>query len=607
MSVVVRKAKKLDDEHYVIESIPIFCEHDKYEDNGERKSINLKDMKKIIKRMCDFGPSAVIIGHTDDDNEYDEKDVKALAVNFRLKNIDGRRYLVCDFITKYPDLLNKYPRRSVELWDDYTINPIALLGSSTPKLDLPASIIKFSRKKYSDNNTESRSDRMSEDKKELVEQIVSALQNTAEWKFISNLLKEWESMQEQLQQQSAQQQQALAQQQLAEQMLGSQAPPVSNETQESDKEDKSDKDKDNKSDEGELVEKLKTLLSENDAKLESKSSRDDEDEDEDKDKESNDEHEDEEQDLELIERVLHEYLDSDKDKEDDSKQDDDVEKHQQGPMSSFIPGHASVSSKGSQQVSDVKVRKQESKIVEKHDHESDDNESEKDGADASGKEDVDKESVNDDVPENFTDEDVAKQIVEYFVPEISELVQSVGEEKAVEIVQNIISKAWDVMLHIVDEVGIHESSKENDKDAGSRDVEESVYNDVEDKKEDEDKDQYSKKYARQLESEVDKYKRMYWREHRLNVFNKLLHDGYGINVEEELKNTESMGEREFNEYVSRISKYYRKAPVSNLNYEYAGFSHRQITQEMRDRAIEYATLNNVSFEEALNKLFGGSK
>ncbi|MEM3007264.1 MAG: hypothetical protein QXY15_04315 [Candidatus Nitrosotenuis sp.] len=165
--------------------MPIFSTDATYQ--GQRVDRNLLD--NIVERMKRFGPASVIIGHTDQDNQYDEKEVVGLASNFRIADgDDGKTYLVCDIIVRDSEILNKYPRRSIELWDDYTIDPIALLGSSTPRVDLPV-VIKYHREKNMSN----------EELKELAAKVLEILKETAEWKFLSELQQEWQEFQKSIQ------------------------------------------------------------------------------------------------------------------------------------------------------------------------------------------------------------------------------------------------------------------------------------------------------------------------------------------------------------------------------------------------------------------------
>jgi hypothetical protein len=169
----------------LVRDVPIFSTDATYQ--GQRVDRDLLD--KVVERMKEFGPASVIIGHTSQDNQYDEKEVVGLASNFRIADgDDGKTYLVCDIIVRDSDILNKYPRRSIELWDDYTVDPIALLGSSTPRVDLPV-VIKYRREKNMSH----------EELKDLASKVLELLKETAEWKFLSELQQEWQEFQKSVQ------------------------------------------------------------------------------------------------------------------------------------------------------------------------------------------------------------------------------------------------------------------------------------------------------------------------------------------------------------------------------------------------------------------------
>jgi hypothetical protein len=169
----------------LVRDVPIFSTDATY----QGQHVDRKLLDNIVERMKKFGPASVIIGHTDQNNQYDEKEVVGLATNFRVADgDDGKTYLVCDIIVRDSEILNKYPRRSIELWDDYTIDPIALLGSSTPRVDLPV-VIKYRRETNMSN----------EELKDLAAKVLELLKETAEWKFLSELQQEWQEFQKSIQ------------------------------------------------------------------------------------------------------------------------------------------------------------------------------------------------------------------------------------------------------------------------------------------------------------------------------------------------------------------------------------------------------------------------
>lgn len=441
--IILRKAQKLNDRYYLVRDVPVFAEHVKYAKDGRAEVIDERDLHAIVRRMRRFGPASVIIGHTNSDNQYDEQDVVGLAFGFRVSNgNDGKKYLVCDIITTNPDVLNKYPRRSIELWDDYTVNPIALLGSSTPKLDLPATIIKYSRKPAMDN-------------KELVQEVLAAIQNTAEWKFLSQLLQEWEDLQS-------------ASQEVAEKVqdIGAE-----------------------QAEKAEQVEK-------HEAEAEAMPFERDEGRDEVGDNEKV-EHKDAEQDIELIEKLLNEYLEeSGKDNEADVKKDEEQEGEQ---------------------------------VVEKE---------------------VEKEK------EPVKHGSYASKVAQKFSSPLPK--------------KNGAQIHYQPMLKRQDSEEIVRLREE----------------------------------LQRLHKERDELLAVYRREKRHTILNTLRTEGYDIDVDEELQYADKLDDSAFVEHVNRIRKYYRRAPTAPINPKFVRPTNVNLTQEMRDRAIEHATIKGITFEEAIQELYG---
>lgn len=440
---ILRKAKKIDNKYYLVRDVPIFSEHVKYTKDGHVDIIDENDLRSIVNRMRRFGPASVIVGHTSSDNKYDEQEVVGLAFGFRIHDgDDGKKYLMCDIITTNPDMLNKYPRRSIELWDDYTVNPIALLGSSTPKLDLPATIIKYSRKPAMDT-------------KELVQEVLAAIQNTAEWKFLSQLLQEWESLQE------------------AGEALADNVQNVGVEQAEKGKpedETKVDVKTPFERDEGDVREEVK----------------------------DNEEHQDAEQDVELIEKLLNEYLEeSDADKEAKDKE---------------------LEEKNDERVSD-------------------------------------KEVVNEQEPVKHSSH-VAKVAQKFSSP--------------------LPKKDSDTKIQYRSFVG----QKEDDEIRHLREE------------------------LQRLRKEREELLAVYRREKRHTILNTLRTEGYDINIDEELKYVDKLDDSAFVEHVNRIRKYYRRAPTAPINPKFVRPTAVNLTQEMRDRAIEHATIKGISFEDAVQELYG---
>jgi len=105
------------------------------------------------KRVFETGdPSPLIVGHTSDDPTAPERPVVGFAVNYRVKPFrrDPKTGQVIYAIhTDYKvrkakeHVIDDFPRRSVELWlSRKELDPIALLGGTTPERDLSVVIRK---------------------------------------------------------------------------------------------------------------------------------------------------------------------------------------------------------------------------------------------------------------------------------------------------------------------------------------------------------------------------------------------------------------------------------------------------------------------------------
>jgi hypothetical protein len=85
------------------------------------------------------------------------------------------------------DLAKKFPRRSVELWTrDWKLDPIALLGATTPERDL--GLVRFKRKgprKYSRLLPMTGT----QDTNEIVAGVVAALQQSDVWQFVQSQMR----------------------------------------------------------------------------------------------------------------------------------------------------------------------------------------------------------------------------------------------------------------------------------------------------------------------------------------------------------------------------------------------------------------------------------
>lgn len=133
------------------QSVPLLDEHEMSNEKGEPvATVDRYALQEIArnnnKRVFETGdPATIILGHTSDDPRAAEKPAKGFAVNYKVKPFkrDEAGRLVYAIHAdlkarpKHAHVLEDYPRRSVELWwHKKELDPIALLGGTTPERDL---------------------------------------------------------------------------------------------------------------------------------------------------------------------------------------------------------------------------------------------------------------------------------------------------------------------------------------------------------------------------------------------------------------------------------------------------------------------------------------
>lgn len=145
-----------EDQFALIENVPVFAEHTTTH-QGRELTFGPQELQAVVdrcnQRIQNTGDYAVLcLGHTPS-TEARERGVQSppavgFAGPFRLgsdQDSDGNtRYVVlADFHVFHEDLpaVKKHPRRSAELWVEDTyeemfLDPIALLGSEPPRLDM---------------------------------------------------------------------------------------------------------------------------------------------------------------------------------------------------------------------------------------------------------------------------------------------------------------------------------------------------------------------------------------------------------------------------------------------------------------------------------------
>jgi len=186
----------VDNDYVIVEDVFILDEHqmkigDKVIDINAQKLQDIADRNN--RRIHNTGDEIpLIIGHTKDGaDEKDQPEVVGYAYNLRVRDFmnTGKKAIAATF--KYhkasADLAKKFPRRSVELWTrDWKLDPIALLGATTPERDL--GLVRFKRKgprKYSRLLPMTGT----QDTNEIVAGVVAALQQSDVWQFVQSQMR----------------------------------------------------------------------------------------------------------------------------------------------------------------------------------------------------------------------------------------------------------------------------------------------------------------------------------------------------------------------------------------------------------------------------------
>lgn len=146
-----------------VPSIPLLDEHVMTDDSGRPVATVDKSILEQIaannnKRVVETGdPATLILGHTSDDPRAEEKPAKGFVTGYTVKPFkrDPKTgqvvYAIHGDFKLRPEnaqLLEEYPRRSVELWwHKKELDPIALLGGTSPERDLGV-VIRKARLKH---------------------------------------------------------------------------------------------------------------------------------------------------------------------------------------------------------------------------------------------------------------------------------------------------------------------------------------------------------------------------------------------------------------------------------------------------------------------------
>lgn len=131
----------------VVEDVPILDEHELRDEAGNLIAVideaRLQDIAARNNARMQTGDEApVVIGHTKDGvKETSQPEIVGFARDYKVKPFrgTGRKVLTATmrFFKDQVDKVRRFPRRSIELWlKDWKIDPISLLGATTPERDL---------------------------------------------------------------------------------------------------------------------------------------------------------------------------------------------------------------------------------------------------------------------------------------------------------------------------------------------------------------------------------------------------------------------------------------------------------------------------------------
>lgn len=155
------KTQYPEDKYDYVRSVAVFSEHMGHDHDGGQRQYTKADLQKIVDcnnhRILDTQQFVPISdGHTPTpemkNKGISNPKIMAWAGNYRMGMIGDENPRWAIFQDEYrkkenADYFRSHPRRSVEIWlhdniEDRFFDPVAALGSETPKLELP---MKFSR------------------------------------------------------------------------------------------------------------------------------------------------------------------------------------------------------------------------------------------------------------------------------------------------------------------------------------------------------------------------------------------------------------------------------------------------------------------------------
>lgn len=129
-----------------VTGVPVLDEHEQTDEKGQPVGYVDSDVLQEISRnnnnrvLATGDPAPLTVGHTSDNPNVAEKPIVGFAVNYRVAPFkNGRNAIYVDYKIRkrHENVIEDFPRRSVELWmSRKELDPIALLGGTTPERDL---------------------------------------------------------------------------------------------------------------------------------------------------------------------------------------------------------------------------------------------------------------------------------------------------------------------------------------------------------------------------------------------------------------------------------------------------------------------------------------
>ena len=173
-------------DYMILENIAVF---DDLPVEGKCPGFTSEELQAICdknnERYADTGDATpLVLGHTMDVSETEQPPIVGYATNFYVGEIgllNPRKAIYATFnvLKQYAEVVKQYPRRSIELFKNKIIDPIALLSASAPAKYL--GLLSFSQ------NGESVTKYFSEDNMELTEilnQLMPLLEQTDVYQFV---------------------------------------------------------------------------------------------------------------------------------------------------------------------------------------------------------------------------------------------------------------------------------------------------------------------------------------------------------------------------------------------------------------------------------------